>query len=65
VAPPLYVMITTALDKNLGIDILDKAIITIQEAIEKSGGTLTVKMKVCIKKKNYFLLKYTNRFIIY
>jgi translation initiation factor 2 subunit 1 len=45
VAPPLYVMITTALDKNLGIDILDKAIITIQEAIEKSGGTLTVKMK--------------------
>jgi hypothetical protein len=51
-------MITTALDKSLGIDILDKAIITIQEAIEKSGGTLTVKMKVCKnKKKNFFQLK--------
>ncbi|RIA95588.1 translation initiation factor eIF2 alpha subunit [Glomus cerebriforme] len=45
VAPPLYVMITNALDKNSGIEILEKAIITIQEAIEKSGGTLTVKMK--------------------
>ena len=49
-------MITTALDKSLGIDILDKAIITIQEAIEKSAGTLTVKMKVCIKKLLFFVL---------
>ena len=40
-------MVTNALDKNLGIEILEKAVITIQEAIEKSGGTLTVKMKVC------------------
>jgi len=45
VAPPLYVMVTNALDKNSGIEILEKAIITIQEVIEKSGGTLTVKMK--------------------
>ncbi|CAG8548174.1 21404_t:CDS:2 [Gigaspora rosea] len=45
VAPPLYVMITNALDKGLGIEMLEKAISTIQEAIEKSGGNLTVKMR--------------------
>jgi len=38
-------MVTNALDKNSGIEILEKAIIIIQENIEKSGGTLTVKMK--------------------
>ncbi|CAG8653683.1 11223_t:CDS:2 [Funneliformis mosseae] len=45
VAPPLYVMITNALDKNLGIQTLEKAITAIHETIEKSGGVLTVKMK--------------------
>ncbi|CAG8513612.1 14102_t:CDS:10 [Racocetra persica] len=44
-APPLYVMITNALDKTLGIEMLEKAISTIQDAIEKSGGNLAVKMK--------------------
>ena len=39
-------MVTNALDKNSGIDMLEKAITTIQEMIEKSGGTLTIKMKV-------------------
>jgi translation initiation factor 2 subunit 1 len=38
-------MVTNALDKNSGIEILEKAINAIQENIEKSGGTLTVKMK--------------------
>ncbi|CAG8437949.1 16806_t:CDS:2 [Acaulospora morrowiae] len=45
VAPPLYVLITNALDKTLGVEILEKAIVVIQESIEKSGGNLTVKMK--------------------
>ncbi|CAG8530483.1 15376_t:CDS:2 [Cetraspora pellucida] len=45
VAPPLYVMITNALDKNLGIEMLEKAILTIQQTIEKSGGNLSIKMK--------------------
>ncbi|CAI2184374.1 11672_t:CDS:2, partial [Funneliformis geosporum] len=45
VAPPLYVMITNALDKNLGIQTLEKAITIIHEDIERSGGVLTVKMK--------------------
>ncbi|CAG8533521.1 1538_t:CDS:2 [Paraglomus occultum] len=45
VAPPLYVMITNALDKNLGIEVLEKAIVKIQETIQKSGGDCTVKMK--------------------
>jgi hypothetical protein len=43
-------MITNALDKNMGIDLLGKAIDTVRDGIEKSGGTLTVKMKVYIKK---------------
>ncbi|KAF0437822.1 translation initiation factor eIF2 alpha subunit [Gigaspora margarita] len=45
VAPPLYVMITNALDKSLGIEMLEKAISKIQEAIVKSGGNLSVKMR--------------------
>ncbi|CAG8506101.1 7614_t:CDS:2 [Diversispora eburnea] len=45
VAPPLYVMITNALDKTVGIEALEKAINTIQESITKSGGNLIVKMK--------------------
>ncbi|CAJ0651225.1 5691_t:CDS:2, partial [Entrophospora sp. SA101] len=45
VAPPLYVMITNALDKILGIETLEKAIESIKATIEKSNGTLTVKMK--------------------
>ncbi|RHZ64091.1 hypothetical protein Glove_326g106 [Diversispora epigaea] len=45
VAPPLYVMITNALDKTVGIEALEKAIGTIQESITKSGGNLIVRMK--------------------
>ncbi|CAG8532595.1 16234_t:CDS:2, partial [Acaulospora colombiana] len=45
VAPPLYVLLTNALDKTLGVEILEKAIVVIHESIEKSGGNLTVKMK--------------------
>ncbi|CAG8579751.1 469_t:CDS:2 [Paraglomus brasilianum] len=45
VAPPLYVMITNALDKNLGIEVLEKAIVKIQETIQKVGGDCIVKMK--------------------
>ncbi|KAG9298018.1 hypothetical protein G9A89_018846 [Geosiphon pyriformis] len=45
VAPPLYVMLTNALDKNIGVETLEKAIATIQETILKSNGNLTVKMK--------------------
>jgi len=45
-APPLYVIITNSLDKNLGIETLEKAIETIKVTIEKSNGTLTVKMRV-------------------
>ncbi|RKP11280.1 translation initiation factor 2, alpha subunit, partial [Piptocephalis cylindrospora] len=45
VAPPLYVMITSALDKTLGIETLEKSINTITEEIRKMGGNLNVKMK--------------------
>ncbi|KAJ3055610.1 hypothetical protein HK102_011319, partial [Quaeritorhiza haematococci] len=45
VAPPLYVMITNSLDKNLGIEMLEKALTKIEETIKKHSGGLTVKMK--------------------
>jgi translation initiation factor 2 subunit 1 len=45
VAPPLYVLTTTTLDKQLGIDLLEKTILRIEENIKKSGGSMLVKRK--------------------
>lgn len=46
VAPPLYVMFTHCMDKQLGIETLEKAIVKIEEVIKKLGGDISVKMKV-------------------
>ena len=46
VAPPLYVMTTTSTDKTQAIDVMEKAVESINEVITKEGGDLTVKMKV-------------------
>jgi translation initiation factor 2 subunit 1 len=46
VAPPLYVMITNALDKQLGIDTMEKAIQVLEESIKKSNGNMVTKMSV-------------------
>lgn len=46
VAPPLYVMITNALDKQLGIDTMEKAIAVLEESIKKSNGNMVTKMSV-------------------
>jgi translation initiation factor 2 subunit 1 len=46
VAPPLYVMITNALDKQLGIDTMEKAIVVLEESIKKSKGNMVTKMSV-------------------
>lgn len=46
VAPPLYVMVTHCMDKQLGIETLDRAILAIEETIKKSKGKLAIKMKV-------------------
>ncbi|KNE58547.1 hypothetical protein AMAG_04113 [Allomyces macrogynus ATCC 38327] len=45
VAPPLYVITTTTLDKNAGIDKLEAAIQVMADTIAKSGGSATIKMK--------------------
>ncbi|GAO50699.1 eukaryotic translation initiation factor 2 subunit alpha [Saitoella complicata NRRL Y-17804] len=45
VAPPLYVVLTNALDKNTGIQALEASIETIKKSIEAAGGNLVVKMK--------------------
>ena len=44
-APPLYVLTTNSLDKNLGVETLEKAIAKIEETIKKEQGMLTIKMK--------------------
>eukprot|EP01027_Heterolobosea_sp_BB2_P005443 GEZU01008327.1.p1 GENE.GEZU01008327.1~~GEZU01008327.1.p1 ORF type:complete len:184 (-),score=71.43 GEZU01008327.1:378-929(-) len=44
VAPPLYVMITTALDKNEGIQLLNEAIQVITDEIKKRNGNIKVKV---------------------
>ncbi|TPX34280.1 hypothetical protein SeMB42_g07340 [Synchytrium endobioticum] len=45
VAPPMYVMVTNSLDKTIGIEVLEKAIVKIEETIRKYSGGITVKMK--------------------
>ena len=45
VAPPLYVMFTHCMDKQLGIDTLEKAILKIEETIKGFQGDITIKMK--------------------
>ncbi|KAF9549136.1 hypothetical protein EC957_004775 [Mortierella hygrophila] len=44
VAPPLYVMITNALDKQLGIETMEKAIAVLEESIKKNHGNMVTKM---------------------
>ncbi|KAL0483974.1 translation initiation factor 2 subunit 1 [Acrasis kona] len=43
VAPPLYVMVTTSHDKVHGTSVLEKAVKTITESIEESGGSIVIK----------------------
>ena len=46
VAPPLYVMVSNATDKQGAIELLETAIERIGESLKKDGGQLVVKMKV-------------------
>lgn len=44
IAPPMYVVTTSTLDKDLGIESLNKAIEVITEKITEKGGKIDVKM---------------------
>lgn len=44
VSPPLYVLTSHCLDKQLGIDKLEEAIQVIEESIKGSGGEFSVRM---------------------
>ena len=44
VAPPLYVMTTTTLEKEIGVDLLNKAIACATDEIGKRKGALAVKV---------------------
>ena len=44
IAPPIYVLSATTLEKESGIELLNKAIDTIKECIVSKGGKLEVKM---------------------
>eukprot|EP00977_Amphora_coffeiformis_P016649 scaffold5215_cov181-Amphora_coffeaeformis.AAC.3 len=44
IAPPIYVLSTTTLEKDAGISLLQKAIDTIKEKIDAKGGKMDVKM---------------------
>ncbi|KAI1143003.1 translation initiation factor 2, alpha subunit [Hypoxylon sp. FL0543] len=45
VSPPLYVLTSTCLDKNVGIHRLEEAIVDIRNSITSAGGQLVVKME--------------------
>ena len=44
IAPPIYVLSTTTLEKDVGIALLNKAIDAIRETITQKGGKIDVKM---------------------
>ena len=44
IAPPIYVLSTTTLEKEAGIELLDKANDVIREKITAKGGKMDVKM---------------------
>ncbi len=44
IAPPMYVMTSMTLDKELGVETLTAAIETVKAAIQANGGSLDVKM---------------------
>ena len=44
IAPPMYVITTMTLDKDLGIELLNKALAITKEQILKKGGKIDVKM---------------------
>lgn len=44
IAPPMYVITTMTLDKDLGINLLNKALAIVTEEIVKKGGKFDVKM---------------------
>ncbi len=41
-------MTTSCTDKVLGVEIMDKALVKIQESIAKSQGNLNIKMRVSL-----------------
>lgn len=45
VAAPLYVVTTKAMDKQSGIDLMEKALTKLDNVIREKGGNLVVKMK--------------------
>lgn len=48
VAPPLYVMTVTSMDKDKAIQMLEKSLQIIREKITSYGGELVVKVPVFI-----------------
>jgi translation initiation factor 2 subunit 1 len=44
IASPMYVIICNTIDRELGLETMNKAIETIGEVIRARGGTLSVKM---------------------
>lgn len=44
IAPPMYVMTSMTLDKELGVETLNAAIETVKASIQANGGALDVKM---------------------
>jgi len=44
ISPPIYVMTTTSLDKDVGIELLNTSIEKIKQVIEKKGGKCETKM---------------------
>jgi translation initiation factor 2 subunit 1 len=59
VAPPLFVMISNATDKNGAIETMERAIAVIDKTISKDKGSLNVKLRV--RSKSQTRMKWCSR----
>lgn len=46
IAPPLYVMLTSTMNKEAGVELMNQSIEAVRASIERAGGTLNVKVAV-------------------
>ena len=59
IAPPLYVMTTSTLERTDGLEMLNKAIDVIKKTIEEADGIFNIEKAVCF----YSPLHHTSYFV--
>ena len=56
IAPPLYVVTTTTMDKEKGLEVLQEALNKIESSIKNSGGIFNIQTAVWLNMLNTYNL---------